>query len=118
MTKNKLCTTVLYVLFLGEPNKKVFLLKHLPESHPFFTVMYDKPATKGQNQLYFENPHNDYFGQIVQKKETEECIICLCEYETGQITARLPCLCYFHINCIENWFSTLRRRECPVHRKD
>jgi len=104
--------------FVGEPTKKGNLLKHLQEVHPYFTIPDNKITTNGQNQLYIDNPHDDYLGQVVLKNDTEECIICLCEFEKGQITVRLPCLCYFHRNCIENWFSTLRRRECPLHRKD
>lgn len=42
-----------------------------------------------------------------------ECVICLEELDLGQMIARLPCLCFFHRNCIDSWLG--RGRSCPTH---
>lgn len=42
-----------------------------------------------------------------------ECVICLEELLGAQPIARLPCLCYFHKNCIDSWLA--RGRACPTH---
>lgn len=45
---------------------------------------------------------------------TQECTICMEDYEVGQSLVRLECLCKFHKRCIAEWFG--RKRECPVHK--
>lgn len=42
-----------------------------------------------------------------------ECVICLEELLGAQPIARLPCLCFFHKNCIDSWLA--RGRACPTH---
>jgi len=46
--------------------------------------------------------------------DTQECTICMEEYEVGAALARLECLCKFHRACIVEWFD--RKQECPVHK--
>lgn len=45
---------------------------------------------------------------------TQECTICMEDYEVGQPLVRLECLCKFHKRCIVEWFE--RKKECPVHK--
>ncbi|PLB51544.1 FYVE-domain-containing protein [Aspergillus steynii IBT 23096] len=45
---------------------------------------------------------------------TQECTICMEDYEVGQALVRLECLCKFHKRCIVEWFE--RKKECPVHK--
>jgi len=45
-----------------------------------------------------------------------ECSICLEEMEKGDKIARLPCLCVYHIECIEQWFK--KSQTCPEHPPD
>lgn len=45
---------------------------------------------------------------------SQECTICMEEYEVGQPLVRLECLCKFHKRCIVEWFE--RKKECPVHK--
>eukprot|EP01137_Pigoraptor_chileana_P000079 Opistho-2@35654 len=42
-----------------------------------------------------------------------ECQICLEEFTTGQVVARLGCLCMFHKRCVDGWFR--KSRSCPSH---
>ena len=41
-----------------------------------------------------------------------KCSICLCEFEIGEEKSTLPCLHYFHFNCIEKWIK--RKKYCPI----
>ncbi|KAJ1961582.1 hypothetical protein IWQ62_003814 [Dispira parvispora] len=43
----------------------------------------------------------------------QECLICFEEFESGQIVARLNCLCTYHRSCIDAWLR--RSQNCPVH---
>lgn len=45
-----------------------------------------------------------------------ECAICLEEMNTGDVIARLPCLCIYHKACIDLWFQ--QRQTCPEHPGD
>ncbi|XP_072753867.1 uncharacterized protein [Anoplolepis gracilipes] len=45
-----------------------------------------------------------------------ECVICLEELQSGDLIARLPCLCIYHKNCIDKWFQV--NRSCPEHPGD
>eukprot|EP00731_Ephydatia_muelleri_P026023 Em0018g123a len=42
-----------------------------------------------------------------------ECTICLDDMAAGDKIARLPCLCIYHVRCIEQWHKV--NPTCPVH---
>merc|ERR1719453_1898283 len=43
--------------------------------------------------------------------EPRTCTICQCEYQAGEEVRLLPCSCFFHRECGDEW---LRRKEnCP-----
>jgi len=44
--------------------------------------------------------------------DSNECTICLQEYEDGEVLKRLPCLHRFHEGCIDRWL--LQSKYCPV----
>jgi len=94
-------------------------MQHVKRQHPDLVGKHEevKKILK-LTPVYVDNPLNDYVAQIIQKKDYTECIICFCEFELGQVDARLPCLCYYHKDCIESWFTSHGKRECPVHRRD
>ena len=37
-------------------------------------------------------------------KNEGECLICYDDLEAGEKIARLPCLCIYHVHCIDAWF--------------
>lgn len=45
---------------------------------------------------------------------TQECSICMEEYDVGDELARLECWCKFHKRCIVSWLN--KKPECPVHK--
>ena len=51
---------------------------------------------------------------VGEEGNTQECSICMVEYDVGDQLARLECLCKFHKACIMAWFT--RKHECPVHK--
>lgn len=64
-----------------------------------------KPSAPPENVGTGEQNNN--MGEV----EVPSCMICLEEYKAGDIVKTLPCLHYFHSNCIDKW---LRRNEkCP-----
>ncbi len=46
----------------------------------------------------------------------KECAICMEEFEEEVAIARLPCLCFFHRECIDSWLQ--RGKACPVHARE
>lgn len=40
------------------------------------------------------------------------CVVCLCEFQIGDIISALPCCHVFHTECIKNWFKN--ELSCPV----
>eukprot|EP00029_Vermamoeba_vermiformis_P010056 TRINITY_DN5215_c0_g1_i1.p1 TRINITY_DN5215_c0_g1~~TRINITY_DN5215_c0_g1_i1.p1 ORF type:complete len:316 (-),score=10.09 TRINITY_DN5215_c0_g1_i1:25-972(-) len=44
-----------------------------------------------------------------------ECSICYCEFVKGSVSARLSCLCLYHKECIDSWFSRKQTNKCPYH---
>ena len=44
--------------------------------------------------------------------DKKECVICLEEFKNGEFITSLPCIHFFHSNCIKNWLT--RNNECPV----
>jgi len=40
------------------------------------------------------------------------CVVCLCEFQIGDIISALPCCHVFHTECIKNWFKN--ELTCPV----
>ncbi|XP_034946783.1 E3 ubiquitin-protein ligase ZNRF2 [Chelonus insularis] len=56
------------------------------------------------------------YNEDVLADEKGECVICLEELQSGDVIARLPCLCIYHKNCIDRWFQV--NRSCPEHPGD
>ena len=49
-------------------------------------------------------------------EENKRCIICLEEYNIGDITIVLPCFHFFHKSCMINWYK--RKATCPLCKLD
>jgi len=48
---------------------------------------------------------------------SQECYICLSEYETGDSIRKLPCGHEFHCGCVDKWLTEMHR-VCPLCRRD
>lgn len=42
----------------------------------------------------------------------DECTICLCAYEAGEVLKRLPCSHVYHEGCIDTWL--VKSATCPL----
>mmetsp|Transcript_28927 Transcript_28927/g.80885 ORF Transcript_28927/g.80885 Transcript_28927/m.80885 type:complete len:332 (+) Transcript_28927:76-1071(+) len=56
-----------------------------------------------------------YFSWTITSTLDGECAICCEEYEAEMVLARLDCLCIYHKDCIDDWYSTKGERVCPIH---
>ncbi|CAI5437983.1 unnamed protein product [Caenorhabditis angaria] len=56
------------------------------------------------------------YNDDVLKEDKGECSICLEDLLAGNCIARLPCLCIYHKQCIDDWFK--RKNCCPEHPGD
>ncbi|PGG98792.1 hypothetical protein AJ80_09476 [Polytolypa hystricis UAMH7299] len=85
------------------------------EGHSGNTASSDNQSSQPPNgpvrMLSFTATEKDCMGE---DGVTQECTICMEEYEVGAQLARLECLCKFHKPCIVEWFG--RKQECPVHK--
>uniref|UniRef100_A0A915LRD9 RING-type E3 ubiquitin transferase n=3 Tax=Meloidogyne TaxID=189290 RepID=A0A915LRD9_MELJA len=68
-----------------------------------------------KNGYKAQQPRIKYNEEILADKK-DECPICLEDMDSGNLIARLPCLCIFHKSCIDEWF--LRKNTCPCHPDD
>ncbi|XP_033752078.1 E3 ubiquitin-protein ligase RNF6-like [Pecten maximus] len=48
------------------------------------------------------------------KQDSEDCLICMCEYDQGDRLKMLPCFHEFHSQCIDKWI--MGNASCPVCR--
>eukprot|EP00188_Purpureofilum_apyrenoidigerum_P005810 Plantae.Rhodophyta-Purpureofilum_apyrenoidigerum.ctg800.p1 GENE.Plantae.Rhodophyta-Purpureofilum_apyrenoidigerum.ctg800~~Plantae.Rhodophyta-Purpureofilum_apyrenoidigerum.ctg800.p1 ORF type:complete len:568 (-),score=80.28 Plantae.Rhodophyta-Purpureofilum_apyrenoidigerum.ctg800:1373-3076(-) len=50
-----------------------------------------------------------------QSDDEEQCTVCLCEYEQGDMIRRLPCEHVYHAKCLDSWITT--NATCPSCRR-
>ena len=44
--------------------------------------------------------------------ENKRCIICMEDFQNNDTVTYLPCIHFFHKQCIKQWFNN--RSECPI----
>ena len=47
----------------------------------------------------------------------KKCMVCIMEYEDGETVRTMPCLHFFHTDCIDKWLLS-RGRTCPICKFD
>lgn len=55
-------------------------------------------------------------GAAEEEDDEATCVICLCEYVTGELVTFLPCRHHFHQRCINEWLVT--DKSCPLCKQD
>lgn len=55
-------------------------------------------------------------GAAEEEEDEATCVICLCEYVTGELVTFLPCRHHFHKKCIDEWLAT--DKSCPLCKQD
>jgi len=79
----------------GEDENFIDVNKYIPKKVSYTIIDYNK------------NYHSN-----------EECSICFDEFDTANTEiALLPCLHYFHKECIDSWWETSKKYECPICRQ-
>mmetsp|Transcript_66624 Transcript_66624/g.131370 ORF Transcript_66624/g.131370 Transcript_66624/m.131370 type:complete len:414 (-) Transcript_66624:207-1448(-) len=57
----------------------------------------------------------DFLPRICfESAEEKQCAICLEDFRVGEFLTELPCLHFFHVSCVTNWFR--RSTQCPLCR--
>ena len=78
-------------------------------------ISYDIPEENDDENIKELVSYIPIFKVKEKEKSNEnsnKCSICLCEFEIGEEKSTLPCLHYFHFNCIEKWIK--RKKYCPI----
>ncbi len=58
------------------------------------------------------------FEDVDQYQEREEegnnmmCVICMCDFEEGELLRSLPCNHVYHVECIDPWLRT--KKTCAI----
>mmetsp|Transcript_92760 Transcript_92760/g.258380 ORF Transcript_92760/g.258380 Transcript_92760/m.258380 type:complete len:91 (-) Transcript_92760:160-432(-) len=47
---------------------------------------------------------------------SDQCTICLEQFQAGEKLRMLPCLHRYHCNCVDRWLLQARSPECPLCR--
>jgi hypothetical protein len=87
---------------------KYMLLDHFKKDHKDIPLIF-KP-----DEVVVEKLDTSVYTTQIAKEEdlVRECHICYCEFQKGDILARLTCFCLYHKSCIDVWFS--KQKECPI----
>ena len=90
-------------------------LKEVKELHTSLSEINNSKKRKD----YLNNEDiNKYLNRIeineisLKKYNKQKCIICLDNYSISDKICFLPCLHYFHFNCIKNWVK--ESNKCPI----
>jgi len=63
-------------------------------------------------QLPIQKVNQGFLDRTNEEGEKFNCMICLSEYELDEEIKTLPCLHFFHSECLNEWLT--RSRNCPV----
>ena len=55
---------------------------------------------------------NELTKELIQNLNEEKCLICLENYFIKEKISYLPCLYFFHSNCIKKWIAL--KNKCPL----
>lgn len=95
------------------------------EGHATLPGRQRVPVTENESQIEIElqpiQPSSDNQQQQEQARESpvtdyyssENCVICLCDFEDGETLTVLPCGHGYHKECIEPWL-TQKSALCPI----
>ncbi|XP_076812494.1 RING finger protein 11-like isoform X2 [Clavelina lepadiformis] len=57
-------------------------------------------------------PRNTWDENHVANKKVRECCICMIDFEQDEPIRYLPCMHYYHLDCIDDWL--MRSFTCPT----
>jgi hypothetical protein len=71
-----------------------------------------------EDEVWQVAPPDSFHDSEDDEKQDDKCVVCLEDFESGAHCMRLPCMHYFHADCIREW---LRLKRCcpacqgPIH---
>lgn len=57
-------------------------------------------------------PRSTWDSSQVENKKVRECCICMMDFEDDEPIRYLPCMHYYHVDCIDDWL--MRSFTCPT----
>lgn len=92
---------------------------HLEENHADLVPSFDYLSLTESGGIPSPDLGKALVKNILEKEIPEkECIICFDIYSKGDEVTRLDCWCFFHSECIEEWFEKKGGICCPVHNRE
>lgn len=73
---------------------------------------YNPPVRPLSSSIRNRLPVSELTDDTLSNLEHKDCHICLSAYEKGEKRTFLPCLHFFHHNCINAWFDS--NQTCPI----
>jgi hypothetical protein len=87
----------------------------------YFPEYSDEPYFQDVKITITEDEFNDFIYSfeydIYHDGNLNSCTICTDDYNNCDYLTKLPCLHYFHTNCIKHWLLS-ENVTCPICRKD
>ena len=93
----------LHVMHITLPNNVQIQINRWNEAM-IEAVLQDAIAQSRNLRLLGSLPHEKYNSG--QNEDLKECELCLEEYQVADELLRLPCMHFFHINCITPWLES------------
>ena len=94
------------------------IIIQLPDSIPEIESSIDALENLNTMDTVVDIVEKDAFENIVEKDafedSIEKCIICLEEWENGDLAYQLPCFHVYHSDCIDRWLED--NQSCPMCR--
>jgi len=91
--------------------------KSLLDSSLIFKPSQDNASSEEMKQaqragLIQHLPQSTWDEKQVSAKSVRECCICMIDFEQSEPIRYLPCMHYYHVECIDDWL--LRSFTCPT----
>ena len=77
---------------------------------PLHIIIFHRPNSINENPINFPEIEIQDVNKL--EEANRKCMICLEEFKSKEKVTALPCIHFFHTQCIQEWIE--RKNECPV----